>query len=134
MLKNAYDRAKENPNAFVASLIKQIIHIGTDLYTTRGIHIPASNLVLTNTNVERLTQHISSGDLIKIGTSAKLSAFINLLISTLHTLLYDPSTCGSRDIYSVRTKKIILYSNLIATGSNVIWVGVNMYGGNEAEL
>ena len=37
----------------------------------------------------------------------------------------------SRNLYSARTRKIVLYSNMIATGSNVIWVGSNMYAGNE---
>ncbi len=134
MLKHAFERAKESPSVFVASFIKQIIHIGTDLYTTKGIHIPGANLILTNSTVERITQHIGAGELIKIGTSAKIAEFINLLISTFHVLLYNPVTCGSLDIYSIRTKKIILYSNLIATGSNVIWVAANAQSGNVSEI
>lgn len=47
-------------------------------------------------------------------------------------LMYDPSMNVSRNLYSARTRKIVLYSNnMIATGSNVIWVGSNMYAGNE---
>ena len=132
MLKSAIERTKEEPSAFVASLIKQIIHIGTDLYTPCGIQIPAVNLALSNRNVEKLTQYISAGDIIKIGVSAKLAELINLLISTLHMLMYDPTSTISKDIYNVRTRKIIMYSNLIATGSNVLWVAGNMMLGNEA--
>lgn len=134
MLKQAIERTKDQPSAFVASLIKQIIHIGTDLYTPCGIQIPGANLILSNTQVEKLTSYISSGDIIKIGTSAKLAELINLLISTLHTLMYDSSTNISRDLYSVRTRKIIMYSNVIATGSNVLWVGGNMLAGNEGAI
>lgn len=78
-----------------------------------------------------MTGYISAGDMFKVGTSAKLADLINLLISTLHMLMYNPSMNVSRDLYSARTRKIILYSNVIATGSNVIWVGSNMYAGNE---
>lgn len=131
MLKNTIERTKEQPSAFVASLIKQIIHIGTDLYTPCGIQIPGANLILSNSEVEKLTQYISTGDIIKIGTSAKLAELINLLISTLHMLMYDSSSVVSRDVYNVRTRKIIMYSNLIATGSNVLWVAGNMMAGNE---
>ena len=45
--------------------------------------------------------------------------------------MYDSSMPVSRDVYSVRTHKIIMYSNVIASCSNVIWTGVQMYVGNE---
>ena len=48
------------------ALIKQVIHIGTDLYTPKGIQIPGANLVLSKKNAERLTKYISTGDIIKI--------------------------------------------------------------------
>lgn len=131
MLSKTIQRTKEQPSAFVASLIKQIIHIGTDLYTPCGIQIPAANLLLSNTNVEKLTKYISTGNLVKIGASAGLAELINTIISALHTLMYNPKSAYSRDIYNVRTRKIIMYSNLIATTSNVIWVGGNMMAGNE---
>lgn len=134
MLKETIERTKDQPSAFVASLIKQIIHIGTDLYTPCGIQIPGANLILSNTEVEKLTSYINAGDIIKIGTSAKLAELINLLISTLHTLMYDSSMSISRELYSVKTRKIIMYSNVIATGSNVLWVGGNMLAGNEAAI
>lgn len=134
MLKAVTDRIFEQPSAFVAALIKQILHIGTDLYTPCGIQIPASNLVMSNEATQELTKYISMGDLVKIGTSAKIAELINFLISTVHTLMYDSSKGYSRDVYNVRTRKIILYSNMIATGSNVLWVGINASAGNETAI
>ena len=134
VLQQTYERTKDQPSAFVASLIKQIIHIGTDLYTPCGIQIPGANLILSNIQVEKLTSYISAGDIIKVGASAKLAELINLLISTLHTLMYDSSMSISRDLYNVKTRKIIMYSNVIATGSNVLWVGGNMLAGNEGAI
>lgn len=131
MLNKTFSRAKEQPSAFIASLIKQIIHIGTDLFTPCGIQIPASNLVLSNTQVERITKYVSTGDLLKIGASTGLSALINLLISTIHMLMYDPTSMIPKDVYAVRTRKIVMYSNTIATGSNVLWVAGNMAVGNK---
>ncbi len=43
------------------------------------IQIPGANLILSNTQVEKLTGYISSGDIFKVGTSAKLADLINLL-------------------------------------------------------
>ena len=134
MFQQVLQRIRDQPECLVASLIKQILHIGTDLYTTCGIQIPGANLILSNTQVEKITGYISSGDVIKIGTSAKLAELINLLISTLHMLMYNPTDTITRELYSVRTRKIIMYSNLIATGSNVLWVSGNMLAGNETAV
>ena len=131
MFHKSIERTIEDPKVFVASLIKQIIHIGTDLYTPCGIQIPGANLILSNKETEKLTQYISTGDLLKIGTSAKISQLINNIITVFHNLLYDENKYSSREVYNIKTKKIILYSNLIATSSNVIWVGSNVYYGNK---
>ena len=135
MLQQAIQRTMDQPSAFVAALIKQIIHIGTDMYTPAGIQIPGANLVLSNTEAERLTKYMSTGDLLKAGVSAKLAELINLLISTVHTLQCDRTLSETEQkLYNVRTRKIILYSNAIATGSNVLWVGCNMAAGNESAI
>lgn len=134
MLAAMAERTKEHPDVLVAAVIKQLLHIGTDLYTPCGIQIPGANLILSNTEVERLTTFISTGDLIKFGTSAKLAELINILIATLHALTFDPGSDSSRELFSVRTRKIILYSNTIATGSNLLWVGGNMAAGNEEAI
>ena len=88
-------------------------------------------MILSNKETEKLTQYISTGDLLKIGTSAKISQLINNIITVFHNLLYDEKKYSSREVYNIKTKKIILYSNLIATSSNVIWVGSNVYYGNK---
>ena len=134
MLDNAINRFNDDIESFVAALIKQILHIGTDLYTPCGIHIPFSNLLLDKKNVEELAKVVNTGDIIKLGMSMKISLWINTLISLLHQLMYDKKIYENRDIYSVKTKKIIMYSNAIASTSNIIWVAINLKGGNQKVL
>ena len=134
MLGNMIKRIPDEPVAFVAALIKQIIHIGTDMFTPCGIQFPVANIVLSNTNVEKITKYIGWGDLIKVITSAKIAELINTVISILHTLVHDFSDGVEPELYSVRTRKIILYSNAIATGSNVIWVGANVGAGDKSQV
>lgn len=134
MLGNMIKRIPDEPVAFVAALIKQIIHIGTDMFTPCGIQFPGANIVLSNTNVEKITQYIGWGDLIKVGTSAKIAELINTIISILHTLVHDFNDGVEPELYSVRTRKIILYSNAIATGSNVIGVGANVVAGDKSQV
>lgn len=89
---------------------------------------------MSNTNVERITKYVGWGDIIKIGTSAKIAELINTIISTLHTLTHNYNDGVSTELFNVRTRKIILYSNAIATGSNVIWVGTNIVAGDKTQL
>lgn len=127
-------RLKDDKKSVVAAIIKQAIHISTDMYTTCGIQLPAANLILSKDKVEELTKFSSIGDIIKGGVSADLAELINTIISTIHGLLYDETKDHSIDVYSVKTKKIVLYSNVIASTSNVIWVGGNIMSGNEAAV
>ncbi len=131
MLGNMIKRTIEQPEVFVAALIKQIIHIGTDLFTPCGIQFPGTNLVMSNAKVEEITKAISTGDIIKVGASMKIAELINYLISAIHQLTYDERKFGyDREVFSVKTKKIIMYSNTIATSSNVIIQGAQVATGN----
>ncbi len=120
-IKEAAARLEDDKKSVIAALIKQIIHIWTDIYTPAGIQLPAANLILSHKNVERLTKYISAGDVLKVGVSAGIAVLINTLIETLHTLLYQEEKHGDIKLYNVKTRKIVTTSNVIATSSNIIW-------------
>ncbi len=123
MLSKARDRFDNDKKSVAAAVIKQLIHIATDLYTPCGIQLPGANLVLTNTSTERLTSYINSGDVIKAGASASMAMMINYIVSAVHgcKLLFENNEDPMNDdLYQARTRKIIMYSNLIASSSNVI--------------
>ena len=42
----------------------------------------------------------------------------------IHGLYYDESIYPNKNLYSVKTRKILSYSNLIASASNVIAVAI----------
>lgn len=130
MLQQAGKRIENDFISVIAAIIKQILHIGTDMFTPCGIHLPGANLVLSTEYVERISKYITTGDILKTGASAGIATLINVIISTVHTLLYDARKYSSREIYSVKTKKIIMYSNAIATSSNILLVGAKLATGN----
>jgi hypothetical protein len=49
-------------------------------------------------------------------------------------LLYNPNTDGNQQLYSIRTRKIIMISNTIATASDVIQTAMRAYGGDKTAL
>lgn len=128
------DRVAHDREAVIAALIKQLIHIGTDMYTPCGIQLPAINLVLSKKEIESLTKYIGTGDLVKAGVSFGISSFIDIIIGVLHALQYNEAKHGSRDMYRIKTNKILKYSNTIASASNVIWVALNVSAGDKTML
>ena len=51
-----------------------------------------------------------------------------------HGLLYDGSKGVQRKVYAVKTRKIIMLSNVIATSSNVLKNSFEVYNGNVKAL
>ena len=130
-LNAAAGRVDGDTQSVVAALIKQVIHLGTDLYTPTGIQLPGANIVLSSSYTEQLTKYISTGDVIKFGASYKMFNLINTIIGTLHMMTCPSKNKEEMNLYHVKTLKILEYSNIIATGSNVILNAVRMYLGDK---
>lgn len=127
MLVAAGRRVVSEPDAAAAALIKQLIHIGTDLYTPCGIQVPFANLVLDKAHTEALTKYVSTGDVLKVGMQAGMTVLINWLIAALHgcSLIFkDDGSDYCTETYQARTKKIILISDTIATSSSVVQASI----------
>nr|WP_315522765.1 hypothetical protein [Olegusella massiliensis] len=124
MLEKTLERIVDRPEVAAAALIKQLIHIGTDLYTPLGIQLPFANLVLDKAHTESLTRYVNTGDIIRFGAQAGLAAGINWLIATLHGCQYVYSSNNEKfslETYQARTKKILLISESIVTSSSIIY-------------
>lgn len=118
MFSNVAERVIEEPKALGAAVIKQSLHIATDIYTKEGIPIPFIQL-LNDNNADILGKlGLDTGGLLKAGASVKLASLIDSLIATVHGLYYDGSC--SLSLYQVRTKRILDTSKIIAEGSNIL--------------
>ena len=52
----------------------------------------------------------------------------------MHSFTFDEKSGSTMDLHSVKTRKILMYSNLIATSSNVIQVGISLAMGKANSL
>lgn len=124
MFAKVTDRAIQEPKAFGAAVIKQGLHIVSDVYTTSGIPIPVIQ-TLNPQLAQQLGQFgLDTGGLLKAAGSAKIAALIDSLITTVHGLYYDETVCSLRE-YEVRTRKILAISNSIAEGSNILATAIS---------
>ena len=117
-----------------ASLLKEIIHLRSDIYTKNSLPLPIVTVIDAGLAAELAQRGLDMANIVTVGRQMTFSVFINTMISMLHGLFYDESVEYSRRVYEVRTRKILSYSNFIASASNLIYVGANVSLGNEDAL
>lgn len=130
LIRRFLESLQEEPKRILAAEGRHLLHLESDKYCTQGLPIPfisaekAQNLLEDGWNsyeLERLIKYVLK-DVAIIGTQVGFSAIINTLIEYLHKLCYDNSLGISKDIYSVKTQKILEISNIIASSSNLLAV------------
>lgn len=114
------------------SLFKEIIHLKSDLNTKKSLPLPLFSVIDARLASYLAECGLDMANVVTIGKQASYSILINTLIAMLHGAFYDDSM--DRHLYEARTRKILMYSNLIASTSNLIFVGGNMICGNESAI
>ena len=118
-------KIKENPLNLPAALLAEKIHLKSDEFTKCGLPIPILE-TLTPEFAGKLYKNqydalCFSRDLKIVGTSAVISTLIDMIIGLVHGLYYDKEKDGTKDMFEVRTRKILLVSNMMASTSNIIY-------------
>ena len=132
---NAIDSIKEDIHRLPAAVFAQGLHLASDITTKKGLPVP----VLEAFSPELAGELYKSGydtlcfikDIAVVGSQAVVTILINMMITLIHGLYYDPNKYSSRDVYEVKTRKIIMYANVISSASNLLYVGGSMALGNE---
>lgn len=122
MLERAVSYSIDKPQLLAVSVARQAIHFGSDYFTKQGLPVPVIATV-NNTLAQKMLSkwHI---DMWSITRGMALAVFINQLIAFMHQLFCTGTTEMEHNLYKVRTRKILDYSNLIATSSNVALVAI----------
>lgn len=120
MMQYATDRVKTDKKSFVAALIKQYLHIRSDEYSIDGLPLPGMSITS-----EELTNWLMDFDFdyANVKNIGKQMAYAQLINSVI-LALYGIMNYQKEDSATVKVKgyKIIEYSNIIASTSNIIRV------------
>lgn len=137
VFSNAFESIREDHHRLSAAVFAQGLHLASDKWTKMGLPIPLLGFLDQDKAYEVYTKQYDLLDLeydMQILTrstkSAMLSMLINKIISSIHTLFYNPEKEPNREFYAVRTRKILLYSNLIATSSDIIQTAIRASSGD----
>ena len=113
-------RITDDKVAFAAALIKQIYHIQSDKNSIKGIPLPGVSCCSAEIANELADYGFDLANTEMYGKQFVYAMLIDMIISMLHRLFYDKNIDGDLELYKVRTKKILDYSGVIASTSNVI--------------
>nr|WP_304220055.1 hypothetical protein [Fredinandcohnia onubensis] len=112
------------------ALLKQAVHLKSDEYSKAGLPLPIISAV-SPSHAQKLAEYgIDIGNIKTVGKQASMSILINTMIAMIHGLFYNPEKYHSWSMYEVKTRKILSYSNALASASNVIYVALSSYAGN----
>lgn len=126
--------SEDNKRLF-AAVARQGMHFASDAFTKMGLPIPLLNATKAQTLLELGWNSVEAEKVIKkvgknlaiVGAQAGLSILINFIVKSLHFLYFDGDLedQAALDLYEVKTRKILSYSNAIASGSNILYVALS---------
>lgn len=122
MFAECYDEVKADPLNLPAALFAQAQHLKSDEFTKLGLPVP----ILSSINEDFASKLYSENydalcfarDAKIVGASFVISKLFDMIISLLHGLFRKDSE--DKDLYEVRSRKILLISNAIASSSTII--------------
>ena len=137
VIKNSFESIGEDKHRLYAALFAQGLHLASDKYTKLGLPVPFLSLIdsdkayeIYRDGYDYLDYLYDTQILRRTLKSASQAMMINMIIGALHKFFYNPNKDFDKELYNVRTKKIILYSNIIATTSDVIQTAIRSCNGD----
>ena len=128
MFKEVYESIQEDRFRLPAAIFAQGAHLASDKYTNRGLPVPLLEVFTSDFAGDLYNEYYDSLCLLRdikiVGTQAVVSIVINMLVSLIHGLFYHQQRDGERKMYEVRTRKIILYSNSLASAGSIAYAAV----------
>ena len=123
------NREKDGLKIICASICKEWEHLRSDVKSTEGLPFPLTTMFPELSG--KLAEYgIDCQNFLTFGKQVGLSAAINQLIALLHGLVlhldgqYRTMERAEQEEYcrlhQVKTRKILLYSNVLATSSNIV--------------
>lgn len=107
-----------------SALIKEGIHLASDIHSKKSLPIPIISTFDPKLASSLADYGLDMSNILTVGKQATLAIAINTLVAMIHGMSYDEERDGPKRLYEVKTHKVITYSNVIASTSNVIAVAI----------
>ena len=122
MVKESYDEVRADFFNLPAALFAQAQHLKSDEYTKLGLPVPFLSTINENFASKLYSENYDAlcftRDVKIVGASFAVSKIFDIIISLVHGFFRKEDE--DKDLYEVRTRKILLISNSIASTSTII--------------
>ncbi len=126
MVQESYEKIQVNKLNLPAAVFAQAQHLKSDEYTKMGLPVPVLSVLNKQFASKLYNEHYDalcfSRDVKIVGVSFVVSILIDMIIGLTHGLFREEGV--PKDLYEVRTRKILLISNSIASTSTIIHAGI----------
>ena len=102
------------------SVAKEIQHLRSDVYSKDSLPLPLISAINPVIAGELATRGLDMANALNTGKQLAYAIAIDTIIALIHGFFYQESDCISRSMYAARTRRILIYSNIIASGSNAV--------------
>lgn len=103
-----------------AALVKEIIHLKSDINSKHSLTLPGIALFDPKLASWLADYGFDMCNVFAVSKHAAYAQLINMLISMVHGAFYDEREMEPK-LYQVKTRKIISYSNEVASASNLLY-------------
>lgn len=114
----------EGKKIVAVSLMKEIIHLRSDVNTSHSLPLPVVSAIDTKMASNLASYGLDMANVLAVAKQATYAAMINTLIAMFHGMFSDATTEMERKLYEVKTRKILSYSNAVASSSNLAVVAI----------
>ena len=115
-------KGKEGLKKVGISFVREIAHLRSDVHTKNSLPLPVISVIDAKFAAELASYGLDFANVLTVSGQVTMARLINSLIAMYHFCFYDGNI--SKNLYEVKTKKIICYSNVIASGVNLAEVGL----------
>lgn len=128
VFKDGIESVMEEWYRLPAAVFAQGVHLKSDKFTKAGLPVPILGVFSKELAGDLYKNQYDSlcvfRDIKTIGEQAMFSTLINMIIGLIHGLYYEGKNEVDRKLYEVKTRKILLYSNAIASTSNILYTSI----------
>ncbi len=114
----------EGKQIVAVSLMKEIIHLKSDLNTSHSLPLPVVSAIDPQFASRLASYGLDMANVLAVAKQASYATMINTLIAMFHGMFSDATTEMEQKLYEVRTRKILSYSNAVASSSNLAVVAI----------
>lgn len=113
------------------AVAKEIQHLRSDINSKNSLPLPVISAVDPVLAGQLAKRGLDMANVLQAGKQFTYAVAIDTLIALIHSFFCNTST-EMRSMYEVRTRRILLYSNLIASSSNVIVAAIAGFLGADS--